>query len=547
MRYHMRVFLLGAAVALSTIGGPRAFAQASETVDPPQETDIVLPTRLLEIEDLRVERIDAVLPEPPEIVPPELAFPLPTETDLTVSDDAFQVPDLPEEGGAVRMRESSVYSTGSVGFGSMNQVTGSLKLYKLGTDPRFNFSFSHDSMDGYDFREAGTGFFRTANAIDGWVGASGDATEFETNAAFESAGEGLQGKSEFYSVETQYLSADAALDYRPDPRVVLTTDFAASSARRLLTVPDTTRSARLDRELRIAPTFGVGLELSAVTSRVQIGYLLRGVTGLSTLHAGSFDFSADISATDSLFFTLELGVVWLVGDRFEYPFKLGTSFSIRDRFTVGLSGGFEVLPIGFSSLWREMPLIDVDGDLDTPTRWVADATLAWNLMPERLVVEGSAAFSRTSQAVVPREWDAATSSFPIDRETLAELMMSVEARWTPVRGLTVSGGFGSQLLDRRVIDESSVFDAGLRFGTRDGAVNVGAAVSAPIYDAFVVPSFDIDGSLRVAEGVDLVFEARDLLSPLADPGRAKYAGRVDSEFPFIDPGLRVILRAQLSL
>jgi hypothetical protein len=519
------------------------------SVDAPEETDIVLPTRLLEIEDLRVERVDAVLPEPPDIVPPELAFPLPAETDLTVSDDAFQVPDLPDEARRGAPREASVYSTGSVGFGSMNQVSGALKLYKLGTDPRFNFSFAHDSLDGYDFRPPGTGFFRTENTIDGWVGASSETTDFETSAMYASAGEGLQGRSRFYSVETQFLSADAALSHRPDPRVVLAGDMSASSARRLLTVPDSTSSARLEQELVLAPTVGVGLELTAVSSRIEIGYLLRAVTGLPTLQIGSFDFKTDISATDSLYFNLELGVRWLVANRFEYPFRLGTSFSIQDRFTVGLSGGFEVSPVLFADLWRNMPLIaaGADGGLDVPTRWFGEAILAWNLMPEQLVVEGGVEYSYTVGTVAPQGWDDTTSTFPIRQDSLSGLRTSVEGRWTAARGLTLTGAWSTEVLETRIVDPSNELEFGVRYASPEGAVNVGTSFRAPIYDGFVTPIFGIDGSVRVAEGVDIVLEAADLLSPATQSGRPKHAGRVDGEFPFIDPGLRVILKAQLSL
>lgn len=529
-----------------------ASAQSADGSSPaaPEETDIVLPTRLLEIEDLQVEQIDAVLPDPPDIVPPELAFPLPTDTELTISDDAFQVPDLPSEIVAASASEASVYSTGSVGFGTMNEVAGALRLYKLGTDPRFNFSFTHDSLDGYDFRDAGTGFFRTENTIDGWVGASGEATDFESSASYEAVGEGLQGVSQYYSVETQFLSSDISFVHRPDPRVRLSAELSASSSRRLLTsVPDAEAAARLDREITAAPTVGVALELSNVTAGANLGYQYRGMRGLEALHAGIFEFETDVAASDALFFELGLGVFWLFGDRFEYPFDIGTSFSIRDRFTVGISGGFEVDPIFHSQLWDEIPLasIGVAGSLDVPTRWFARTTVAWNLMPERLVVEGGVDYALNYNDVTITGWNATASEFTLAQRELQDLSTRLEGRWSPADGLTLSGSWLTRVLERRVIDPASSLETGIRYTSGNNGINVGASVAVPIYDGFVVPTLDIDGSVRVADGVDLVLEASDLLSPTTAAGRAKYAGRVDESFPFIDPGFRVILKAQLSL
>jgi hypothetical protein len=105
----------------------------------------------------------------------------------------------------------------------------------------------------------------------------------------------------------------------------------------------------------------------------------------------------------------------------------------------------------------------------------------------------------------------------------------------------------TRILERRILDPSTELNFGVRYSSETEALTVGLAFTAPVYDTFVAPTLGIDGSVQVADGVDLVLEASDLLSPLTEFGRAKRAGRVDAEFPFIDPGLRVILKAQLSL
>ena len=68
---------------------PIPFAQGEEGRDADEEPidpDIVLPSVILEIEDLSIEVIDAVLPEEDELLPPEREVPLPEQDVMEIKE-----------------------------------------------------------------------------------------------------------------------------------------------------------------------------------------------------------------------------------------------------------------------------------------------------------------------------------------------------------------------------------------------------------------------------------------------------------------------------
>ena len=68
-----------------------AFAQVSGPAEP-DETEIVLPEFLLQVEELGVEELEAVLPGSGELALGAISHPLPGADELAVSDIAFDAP-----------------------------------------------------------------------------------------------------------------------------------------------------------------------------------------------------------------------------------------------------------------------------------------------------------------------------------------------------------------------------------------------------------------------------------------------------------------------
>ena len=58
----------------------------------PEEPGIVLPPTLLEVEDLQVEEISAVIPEEEIQLLPEIEIPLPQAEDILLPEERFDIP-----------------------------------------------------------------------------------------------------------------------------------------------------------------------------------------------------------------------------------------------------------------------------------------------------------------------------------------------------------------------------------------------------------------------------------------------------------------------
>ncbi|TFH04114.1 MAG: hypothetical protein E4H09_04110, partial [Spirochaetales bacterium] len=134
----------------------------------PTDTDIMIPDLLLKVEELTVDDVQAVLPPEGALALGQISIPLPAAGDLTVDESAFTVP-LPGAAVAGPGSTSSFFSSGRLGAGSVNHIVGDLSLYKLGESPRFRVEFAHEGLDGYQFQDAGTGFFSSTNTVSGWI------------------------------------------------------------------------------------------------------------------------------------------------------------------------------------------------------------------------------------------------------------------------------------------------------------------------------------------------------------------------------------------
>ena len=217
------------------IGAPVVAQEGSPSVGPsdPDETEIVVPELVLEVEEIELQQVTAVLPEEGELALGQVSIPLPGADELEIADDAFSVP-LP---GAMPAAETtSVFSSGRLGAGSANHIVGELSLFKLGADPRFRLRFSHEGLDGYQFNEAGTGYFSSSNVLDGWFAGGDDRLRAEAEAAFSEKVDGLQGQSDYYSAGLRRTTATASVDFNPDPLITLSADFDGSLATRIQSV-----------------------------------------------------------------------------------------------------------------------------------------------------------------------------------------------------------------------------------------------------------------------------------------------------------------------
>ena len=552
----MRRFVIGwlCLVLLSSAAGAQEDTRARPGVSAPAETDITLPEAFLEVEELLIETIDAALPQPPDLLLATVSVPLPTEEELRISDDLFEIPGLDEPGLRAEPApgESSFFADGVLGTGSNYHILGALSLYKLGADPRFRFEFSHESIDGYQFKDPGSGFFQREDTIEGWI-SSGIAQRMQVEAEgrFLDREEGLQGNRDFYSVGHRYLYGSTELRYAVGDRFDIGLGADGGLSERILTVKDDADPPRED-EAYLRPALWFAYSRPRSTYRLDGEYELRTFSddNFDTLNSLSASLSADLTLSDQLFADSALGVYWVGDDELLFPFRVGLGANLDDQLSLGVSAGYRVRPQRFSDLWQRAPMIDFNSLTDRqpkPERaWFGRANMALTTVERRLTLEAAAEYALRSNAIDLLAFDAQENRFPYGQTSLTTLSPQLGLTWR-WRFLELGAGWEAALIDRSVLDAAQSYRASadaVHLSQRFGA---GINSRMDVYDEPVVPRLGAGAFFKVSEGVQFEMELRDLLAPGMPDGRPQIGGSVSDGYPFIEPGLRLIVKAQVSL
>jgi hypothetical protein len=435
----------------------------------------------------------------------------------------------------------------------MSHIQGALSLSKLGSDPRLRFQFSHEGLDGYNFEDAGTGFFDSETYIDGYVAGALGPINTEVGASFREREEGLQGNPNFYSADLRFINADLSGRYNPSERVELAALLEGSVVNRLLTVKAPDASPPRNAEVVVEPRLEGRFSFGNASLATDIGYRYRsyprGGAGGQILE---LTVAGDAPITSELFLGGDVGLYWPIGEAVKIPFHVDATATVDDLVTLGLSAGYEVGPRDLFDLWRETPrvadLTEAGGSaLADREAWIGDAELSWNVLRRRIVVRGGVGFEYDETAVTPRPYDSETGFFPIVQETRT----TVE----PTLGVTYRGGpLSTELSWTGSFIERSPFEPLHRVGlvldlaTENRRVAGSLSLESPFYEAGPVPPvIAAEAGFRVVEGLRIVAHVDDPLAPLLEDGRPRYGVEPGAAYPFITPGFRFAVSTEISL
>jgi len=518
----------------------------------PTDTEILIPELLLEVEELTVEQVDALLPAEGDLALGEIQLPQPRAEDLTIDDSAFEVrpPLQTTSGGAT---SGSVFSSGRLGAGSVHHVLGELSLFKLGESPRFRLEFAHEGLDGYQFNEAGTGYFDYTNVVQGWLQRTNDTTSLDVTGSFEERAEGMQGQSAYYSVGTRETSALTEFDWSPDPLVVLSGNLDATVTSRILSASGTGPVPR-EQEYTLTPEIGVRASISALDLLAKSSYMLRFLAaGEIPIHQ-DIDLMAgfDLTLPSSLTVNGRAGIFYTFGDRLDYPWSLSIQAVLGEAFETSLTGGYTVRRYRLADLWSETMLLapgDSDGtsDLVNNRIWYGEFDGRWS-WAGGFTLGGEVRFSSESAAIDIEGFDGATANYSFVQRPGNFLTTVGRIGWQPSPQFQVQAAWTGSFIDlvtgvpaNGVEGSIQVSDSSQRF---EGTVEVKTA----FYPNPVLPLLGVTGAFNASEGVEFVLEVDDILSPfLTTVGRPVIGSEVNADFPFISPGLRASLYAQISL
>ncbi|MFW5688692.1 MAG: hypothetical protein ACOC1U_03890 [Spirochaetota bacterium] len=538
-------------ILLVILAATTAWSQSTASSGPasPEETDIIVPELVLEVEELEVQEVTAVLPEEGELAMGQVSIPLPGADELGVDEGAFIV-SAPGMGPAPQ--DASVFTSGRLGAGSVNYVAGELSIYKLGTDPRYRLGFSHEGLDGYQFNDPGTGFFSQSNRIDGWLGADAEPLSTELEASFTEEVDGLQDQSDYFSAGLRRTAATANLTFTPDPLVELTATLDASIANRIQSASGGAAIPR-EQEFVLAPFAQGSVAVGVVDIVLSTSYFLR------FLAEGEIPIQQDVEALAGLDVALpaswsasgRAGISWDPGNPLAYPWSLSLQGVLGEALETTLSGGYRVERLTLSDIWTEVPIAavgDADGDaeLTNDGQWYGSLAARWS-GPSGFTVTGSAEFVAHDAVVDLLAYDAVEDEFPFEQRSMRSVAASARASWRPNPGTQVQVGWTGTFLDQVTGAPTSAVDGSVRVSDPSERLSATAEARQEFYPDAALPWLSVSGSFAPSDEIAFILEFSDVIALLAEDGRPAIGAQVSPEFQFIEPGFRASFLTRLSL
>ncbi len=514
----------------------------------PEETEIIVPELVLQVEELQLQEVSAVLPEEGELALGRISIPLPGADDLLVDEVAFTVP---QPGVAVGRDDSSVFSSGRLGAGTVNHIVGELSLFKLGADPRFRLRFTHEGLDGYQFEEAGRGFFSNLNVIDGWFAGGTDKISSDVEAAFSEDVEGLQGESAYFSTGLRRTTATATTEFTPEPLISLIGGFDGSFSTRILSASGDS-SVPAQQELALSPNaearFGVGSVDIVFTTSYFLRLLLEG--DIPPRQEIDLLAGVDIELPASGAVSARAGVLWDPDVALQYPWSLSVDLLLGDALETRISAGYRVERLLLGDLWSDVPLAaagdSVGAELRNDGQWYGSLGARWS-GPSGLALTTSADFTAHDAIVDIQPYDAANDEFPFVQRDMLSLGTSARASWRPGPGIQVEAGWSGVFIDSISGTATNSFDSSVRVGDSSERFSATADARTEFFPEVSMPLLGLTGSFAPSDELEFTLEFADLLAPLLENGRPAYGPRVSPEYPFIEPGFRASVFTRISL
>lgn len=536
------------ACAVLLCGAPALRAQDSGPAEP-VDTEIVIPDFVLEVEDLTVDEVEAVLPQGDDLALGAIELPLPDAGELSVANLAFDAP-LPTSSPAGS--RTSAFSTGRLGAGTTNRIVGELSVYKLGDDPRFRLGFSHEGLDGYQSADPGTGFYSFANAIDGWVAAATETLELEVEGEFAEHERGLQDLSQYSAVSLRTTGVTAGVVYYPDPLISIAGGIEAHLATRRqrvsggVSVPKTT-------EYLLKPQASARIDIRTLDLMFDTSYHLRAVAGTPVPTQQDIDFTAgfEIGLPNTLVIGGHAGVHWDFSRGLVYPWNLSLRGIIGDVLELGVSGGFRVDRTSFADVWAFEPLSAV-GDASAPAEllnnslWFGEADIRLT-GTAGFSVRADVVFTSESNAFSLQGYDTVADEFPYNYQAVNRLVPSLVAAWQPSASWRFEAGASGSFLDRVATEPLVGLEGALRFSTPNEMVQANLEVRSSLFPEPDIPWLGLETTISATDGVDIVVDLADILAPINDTGRAVHGPAVTAEYPFIRPGFVATILTRITL
>ena len=515
--------------------GPRA--PATNPAVGPGEPDIIMPQVVLQVEDLSVEKVEAQLPPEEEMLPPVRTIPTLSEGELAVGEPTIPAAVVESEGPARPRNERLLSSEVQIGTGNTNMILGSVALKTLGPDPRFSLQFHHETLDGFDGHDPGSGFSLRDDSLDGGLKFRLGGVDTDLAGGFKEDDTGLQGQSTVGYSSALARAVSGSASFSGSPADWLTLAMEAGGGLDSLTLEGA--SPLSSSGLRIAPALSAHARFGGLKIGLEThywyrdeSYLLGGQDQLHRVKLASV-LSLDLPATFVL--QASAGWFWNSAGLSLFPFSLSITGTPLEFLTLSVEGGYEVIPYDMHDILSSSGLV-LPNPLADDRGWYADSSAQLSLTRELAATVKVTFMAHDAMPIGSTSLDLATGLFPVTQASGVQFSTNAGLRWGITQAFSLSAGWSHEFMDRPFFTPIDSITAGLvgldpsgRFG---GSLTVAAG---PIADGTLQqPLLHISGFWKIIEAVKLQIDGDDLLGPLLDGPRWSIAHNT-----YITPGFRI--------
>ncbi|HEB29920.1 MAG TPA: hypothetical protein ENI15_03460 [Spirochaetes bacterium] len=509
----------------------------------PSEPGIVLPSVLLEIEDLSIESITAGLPEDKELLPPEIEFPLPEIEELAIDDPHLDLT-VPKSGvPAFQIREGKYLTTEAVlGIGTANQFFSRISLYYLGKKPEGKIQYQHETIDGFSSKPPGSGYSNTEDMLEGYLSFDAGKARIRTDGVFYEIERGLQGKGNFYSKVNRFIEADGTAEYPISDIFVLKGSLNFSLAAQLMTGGPSSSSDEVT-ELYLSPVLVGEFRFKNWVLGVEPRFSYRNVfesENLSLIRGGVRGY-LEVDISDSVTLNGSVGWLWVENIGHLAPFNLSVSMMPGDFFTLTVGGGYRVEEFNLRDIFRNYPLTGVPLSLYDNQGWFAELKSIWTPF-QGWIFDAGLFYTGNSKMPDPgRAFDGATGLFPLSQVNAQRLNIDAGVRWNISESFSARLGWSSAFIEKPEFYPENRINLDFNGMEKKGRFGGGfsSEFTTGVNDSVQLPLLSLNGFFRATDFLRFVLEADDLLYPLLDGPRYLWE-------PYVDTGLKVILKAHIN-
>jgi hypothetical protein len=443
---------------------------------------------------------------------------LPEEELLVIPEESFNLilasTDETEITGNRSNQQADFYSEGTLGGGSMTHVLGSIALYKLGPDLRFRLHFAHEGLDGYNFHNAGEGFFHREETLDGSLSLSLDKLNLNAQASYIEEEEGFQGRSALFdSVIDRFTDGESTFLFNVTDWLLLQAQAGSTFVNRILKggTPENIS------EIWVQPTLGALFSFPVVTFGLNGIYGFKNLIGYENFLTHKWGVELNFETSFDLAFMLKgkAGLLWYSTDALHFPFSLTLSATIpKTNLSFEFSGGYMVTDQTFFQLWKETSMLAIEEGFGPKKSWFGKGEIQWKLFEGFTLLGGANVERSYTEVGLLATPDLITGLIPYNVTSLLRVTPHAGFSWDWKNIVNVTFDFNLQAYEKQPYDPIMQFSLDAELRSPEGKYGLNFLSDWDIYYALEIPKMSLGGFVRITEGVEFSLEVEDFLAPI---------------------------------